>query len=259
MHDRDTPSTPQFCEALEQLLRQRVRQRANARRVRTPVAVALVAAGALALPLLTPGRGDDATQAHATGFRFSDGRSVAAAAIDNRRELDELVREASAAGVEIVVKERPVAPRADGRLFTIAYPDGARLDRKGRLMVESETPSPIVVTVGRGVPGERAGLTVYEAIPRLCSLVDPSDAPGTARALRDAGFEPVFSLVHLTGGHGDNRAENIEEPPPGTVVISVLGRNGDITDVDPQTRELLVEVGQPGEGHHGAGPACAAG
>lgn len=260
MRDRDVPATPQFSDALEQLLRVRVRKQMQERRVRRRFAGAcVVTALALALALLAPRQGDEGTQALATGFRFPDGRGVSAASVDDRAELQQLAGEAAAAGVELVIKERAVAPRADGRLFAIAYPDGAELDGEGRVMIDGELPGPIVVTVGRGTPGEDAGLPVYESIPQLCSLVDPGDAPRTARALREAGFEPVFTLVHLTGGHGDNRSEVVEDPPPGTVVISVLGPNGDMTDVDPNTRELHVEVGRPGEGHFGTGPACGSG
>lgn len=106
---------------------------------------------------------------------------------------------------------------------------------------------PVTVTVC--VPSHTpttAGQTIYETLPDLCSLVSPSDAPATVRALRDAGYR--VDVKQITFTNPGARARDVEDAPAGTLVIGVLNAKGTSLDIPPETKHLIVEVGQLAEG-----------
>ena len=244
----DAPHTPRFSGALSELLRRRAAQRpARRRRTRLVAALATVAAVAVTAVLLLAPRGGGIDEARALGLAFPSGRTATLDHLSEREEFLLLRDEFRAAGVEVRIRFKPVEPAADGRVFSVEYPDNARLDEQGRVLVRDDLAGPVVIVVGRASErAERgAGLTIYEAIPELCALVDPKDAPKTARALRDAGFD-----LRITVLQGPPLQDG--EPAPGTLVVSVLDERGDLTSVDPDTKRLTMEVSdRPFEGHSG--------
>ena len=247
------PETPRFSAALEEVLRRRAGELPGRRR-RTRFAVAaaaLVVVLAAGTFLLMPGEGVD--EARATGLVFPSGRTTELDVLSEREEFRMLRDEFAAAGVEFRIRFTPVEPPADGRVFSIQYPDGADVDDDGHLVVEEGLGGPVVILVGRASErAERgAGLPIYEAIPELCALVDPQDANQTARALRDAGFEVKIKVLQ-----GPPLRDGL--PAPGTLVISLLDEHGRYTSVDPATKRLSMEVSdQEFEGHSGtADSAC---
>ncbi len=250
MHPRDVPPTPAFSGALERLLRDRVDAAAAAaprasRRRR--MAVAAVAAATVLAAIAGP-PALDSEPANATGFRFAGGTTIALDSLDDRADYARLRRAFARAGVPLVVRSRAVAPRDAGRVYSVSAPDGARFDDEGRLIVAGPSRAPVVLVVGRSGAAtlNARDLTVYEAIPRLCELVQPHDAPATARALRRAGYRLRLIEVRWRGA-----SRRVAEPPPGTIVFSVLGPSGRYEDVDPRTNTLMLEVGMPGDGHRG--------
>lgn len=66
----------------------------------------------------------------------------------------------------------------------------------------------------------------------------PSRATG--RALDQLGFRVRWVLIEAPG-----RGRDVETPPADTVVISVLGPEGEWTDVDPDIDTLMVEIAAP--------------
>jgi hypothetical protein len=250
--------TPQFSAALEELLRRRAGtpQRRHGRRVTAAAVLGALAATAAVALSLGGGRVEDAGAT--TGFRFPGGSTVTLDPALSRPELRELRRRFEAAGVELVIRTRPVKPRAAGRIFSVGYPSDARLDDAGRLIIDRRLDGPVVIVVGEPNDSARpgAGLTIYEAIPELCDLVDPRDAPATAEALRAAGYE--LRVMRVEFFDGGAQSERVADPPPGSLVISVMDERGRYTGVDPDTKRLTLEVGAGGHGHHGqTDGACA--
>ncbi len=221
---------------------------------------ALAAAGAVAVLVavlvvaapLAPGGGGTALAA----MRLPDGEVVEIERAFDRAQLDGLQAELARHGVVLHVEEVPVDPRADGRVYDVAFPPSARLDGEGRLLVdEGGLPEPVVVTVGTGSAEQRgtsAGLTLYETFPELCDAIDVDDPRATGRGLRRLGFRVRWVLVDHAGG-------DVRVPPPGTAVLSVLGPGGELTDVPRDARELMVEVAPRGSAilrGHGAIRSC---
>lgn len=258
----DPPPTPRFSRALEASLREEAAARGRRRPRGLPSLRALVPAAALLAALafvLLPRAGDDRDErvggAGSTGppvLRVSSNDLLAA----DRPEIERLQREFRRRGAVLAVRDRWVRdPSADGRVFAVMMPpgignevEGAGDDRRSRVVpftVDDRLPGPIIVVVGKagGEKPEPSNKTIYEAIPILCDLVEPTDPAGTERALRDAGFDVVVTNVPW-------KTEGLKP-----VVISLLDGEGRYRNVDPDTKQLIMEVGTPGEGHGATGDA----
>jgi hypothetical protein len=119
------------------------------------------------------------------------------------------------------------------------------------------------VTLGTGSADRRgttAGLTLFETFPALCPAIVHDDPRATGRALRRLGFRVRWVLIEDAppGAESPTTGGPVAAPPPGTVVLSVLGPGGAWTDVPRDARELEVEVSPRGSeilaGHEGGRP-----
>lgn len=255
----DRPDTPKFSASLEDYLREQVpEERARRRRRRRLPAIAASSGLSViaVVALVATGLNQSAREAQATAFVL-DGKVVAIEDLVDPSAHRRLQDRFADAGGQLVIKRRPVASSAVGRVFSVDYPKGARVDGQGRLNVQPGMGGPVTVTVG--VPSQTpttAGQTIYQALPDLCSLVTPTDAPATVEALRNAGYRVDVKQITFTSPGA--RARDVQDPPGGTLVIGVLNAKGTSLDVSPETKHLIVEVGTGGDGHHGqTDGACA--
>ena len=157
--------------------------------------------------------------------------------VANHERLRELFAEH---GAELVIVERPVAPAADGRVYSVRVSTGAA-DELAAGRIHLDAGDRVEVEVGRGDPAIGSeGLTLYELFPAIPEAVDREDPAATGQALEQLGFAVHWVLIEAPGeGH------DVETPPPGTVVISVAGPNGEWDSIDPKIDTLMVEVAAP--------------
>jgi hypothetical protein len=171
---------------------------------------------------------------------FSDGTRVRSDELFDAANHERLQALFAAHGAELVLIERPVAPAADGRVFTVTVPPGMADDTEPGL-IDLEEGGRVEVEVGRADPtAGTAGLTLHEVFPALPSAIDRDDPVATEQALEQLGFGVRWVLIEAPG-----RGRDVDAPPPGTVVISVLGPRGEWTDIEPTADTLMVEVAAP--------------
>ena len=250
----DLPPTPRFSAELERHLRTAAGTPARRHRRVSPLRAAVaVAAVVIALAfVIGPRVGDDDSDGGASSTDLPVLRLEVRDLLDaDRAKLERLQEEFRRRGAVLAIRDRWVKnPKADGRIFSVRLPRGVGSRSTGRgarqtfdvpFKVDDKLPGPIVVVMGKagGEKPKRTNATIYEAIPRLCDLVDPSDPKGTEQALRDAGFDVVVTGVPW-------ETEGLKP-----IVISVLDGEGRYRNVDPDTKQLIMEVGTPGEGHTG--------
>lgn len=143
-------------------------------------------------------------------------------------------------GMELAIVEVPVNPDADGRVFSVTVTSGVaeHLPSGGYRL---EPGARLEVAVGRADEAAgTAGLTLFEVFPEVEVAVDRDDPVATGQALEALGFQVRWVLIE---GPGDGH--DVEAPPSGTVVISVLGPEGQWTDIDPAIDTLMVEIATP--------------
>lgn len=120
----------------------------------------------------------------------------------------------------------------------------------------SRETSASAVLVGLRHNADRPPRTIYDVFPVLCESVQPENAPATARTLRGDGFAVTYVLLD-PGVPPGSRGTRVNQPPPGTVVISVLDADGSYSGIRTRTRRLLVEVAtDPGIEPVGRDGAC---
>jgi hypothetical protein len=210
-------------------------------------AVAAVAAIVVVVVMLGPTRPDDAPSPGGATLDLTDARTVLFAdgttvPVDdlfdaaNHERLRALFAEHDA---ELVVHERPVDPAADGRVYSVTIPNGTYTGTGDRVRLDAGVS--VAVEVGRGdAAAATDGLTLDEVFPEIEAAIDREDPVATGRALERLGFRIRWDLIEAPGfGYG------VEAPPAGTVVISVLGPDGQWTDIEPTTDTLTVEVASP--------------
>jgi hypothetical protein len=170
---------------------------------------------------------------------FADGTTVSIGELSdvaNHQRLQALFAEH---GAELVIHERPVAPAADGRVLWIMA--DVLGDEAQSHIIPIDAGARVEVEVGRADPAaDTEGLTLYEVFPDVEEAIDRDDPVATGQALERLGFRIRWSLIEAPGVDRD-----IDAPPDGTRVLSVLGPNGQWTDIDPSTDTLMVEVATP--------------
>ena len=209
------------------------------------VAAAMLAA---AVVLTTINRTNDAdtvetgplTIGAAETVAFTDGTTVRTDDLFDSANHDRLRARFEEHGAELVLIDRPVAQAADGRVFTVSVPPGMA-DEVEPGLIRLEAGGRVEVEVGRGAPAAgAAGLTLYEVFPTVREAIDRGHPAATGRALEQLGFSVHWVFIEAPGlGH------DVDTPPPGTVVVSVLGPHGEWTDIDPAIDTLMVEIATP--------------
>lgn len=151
-------------------------------------------------------------------------------------------------GLRVKVNERPVADAAVGIVFGVQFPRQARFDQRQRLVLEKGMRGTILLTIGRAArAGERpgtAGLSLYQVLPQVERAVKRADPAGTGRRLEALGFSITWRLVIDNpdrGAPARTGVKTVSEPPAGTVILSVLNRDGS-NSATKDTRALLVEI-----------------
>lgn len=244
----DIPDTPRFSADLEAYLRTQVAASHPSRRVAPRVVAGVLAVAVLGSVLGVTGLLGGGSQAQATAFVVGDD-IVAMSALTDPARHEELQRRFAQAGGELVVERRPVARQSVGQVLGISLPRGVRADGD-RLVDASQLPGPVVITLGVPSPSPTtAGAPIYDTLPDLCELVEPTDAPATLAALRGAGYDVDVKLIEFV--EDGAKARDIGQPPEGSLVLGVMDRDGENQGVSPDTRQLIVEVGSGGHGHHG--------
>jgi hypothetical protein len=223
------------------------------RAVAAAAGVAALAAGVVAVAAIDgsgPGRTTDPeTAGPATAGRtadisdarmvvFADGTTVPVAALFDPAEHERLQDVFTEHDAVLVIDARPVDPAADGRVFGVSVLNG-RYDETRPDVIHLEAGVHVEVEVGRAHPTATSGegLTLYEVFPAVEAAIDREDPVATGRALERLGFRVDWVLIEGAGvGH------DVDTPPSGTVVLSVLGPEGQWTGIDPATDTLMVEL-----------------
>lgn len=254
------PDTPRFRADLERYLATQAHT-ARPQRDRYPASRRLVVAGicaaalaaVVAVVLLGPVTGSrPAAVARAETFVLPGGTTVDIGEFFDPANFDRLRQAFADHGAELVIHERPVAGPAIGRVFSVSTDFGGAPDSDPKI-VDVEPGQRVEVEIGRapraGEQVDTEGLTLHEVFPTLPAAIDRSDPVATGDALRDLGFQIRWVLLHVAveDGQFDNTSQDVDSPPPGTVIVSVLGPNGEWTDVDPATDTLMVELATPEE------------
>ena len=211
------------------------------------VVAAAAAAVVLATTLVVGGGGPDVETGSRpldlTGAKtvvFSDGATVAVDELFYSANHERLRALFAEHGAELVIVERPVAAAAAGRVYSVMVPPGlADETEPGR--IDLDAGGRVEVEVGRTDPAAGSeGLTLHEVFPEIPGAVRREDPVATGEALEALGFTIRWVLIEAPGqGH------DVEAPPPGTVVISVLGPNGEWDSIDPTIDTLMVELASP--------------
>lgn len=206
---------------------------------------AMAAAAALVVGTVVLDDPPNDVQAHARSvdlgaaelLAFDDGTTVDVDElfdVANHERLQALFAEH---GAELVIGYQPVTQAREGQVLDISIPAGMADEEAG----ERITLIPggrVEVTVGR--EGMEPLRTLFEVFPEVLSVTDSDDPVATGEALKGLGFKVRW--VHITGpGEGGD----VASPPPGTVVLSILGPNGEWDDIDPTVDTLMVEVATP--------------
>ena len=160
-------------------------------------------------------------------------------------EIPELRRRLASVGVELEVETTEVPPEEHGTIQSVQWPNDiepADDPPTDRMRVPEGAGGTVVVTVGRGDPSLRVPVEFERAIR--------TDDPRVLEArLRRLGHEVEWRLIVF---HPDRAArdeprtssESVDEPPPGTCVISVLDEDGSrIFGQPPKT--IQVEIASP--------------
>lgn len=206
---------------------------------------ALVAASLLVAPLVIDGSDYLETTAAidlstAETVVFSDGTTVDVEELFDAANHERLKAVFAEHGAQLQIREVPVAPAAAGRIFEIGIPAGMA-DSSDHRNIHLDGGGTVVVTIGVPEPGmDTEGLSLYEVFPEIEAAINRDDPVATGRALEQLGFHVEWTQI-LAPGTG----RSVDDPPPGTVVISVLGPEGQWYNVDPSTDTLSVEVGSP--------------
>ncbi|CAA9505977.1 MAG: hypothetical protein AVDCRST_MAG85-2047 [uncultured Solirubrobacteraceae bacterium] len=238
----ETPPTPRFSRVLEGELRERASRRRRRRSPSLPPLIAAAAVVAAFVFVLLPTADETGEQASPPPKPLTV--TTEQLLSGDRAMYRRLQREFEALGKRLIVREEPVSPHAEirGHATGVQTPPSASPgagEPAGPIVVD-ELDGPIIVTIAVADPDEKtAGLTIYEAIPGLCALVDGKDPDGTIRRLRAAGFEVDVERVRWDTPEGED------------VVVSVLDGKSRFTGASPDAKQLTVEVGDPGEGHAG--------
>lgn len=172
---------------------------------------------------------------------FADGATVPVDELFDAANHERLRALFAEHGAELVVIELPVAPAADGRVYAVSVPMGMA-DESQPELIHLDAGGRVEVEVGRADEAAGTeGLTLYEVFPEVEGAIDRDDPVATGEALGALGFQVEWVLIEAAGeGHG------VETPPPGTVVVSVLGPNGEWnSNIDPSTDTLMVELASP--------------
>lgn len=247
----DTPDTPRFSADLEAYLRDEVNSSSASQRA-PRLLTGVVAIVVLVVVLGLTGVNGGGSKAQATAFVLGDD-VVALSALSDPERHEELQRRFADEGGRLVIERRPVADQSVGQVLGVSLPRGIRLD-EDRLVDPSKMSGPVVVTLGVPSPTPTtAGAPIYDTLPDLCELVEPTDAPATVAALRAAGYDIDVKLIEFVDDGAE--ARDVAEPPAGTLVIGVMDHRGENAGVDPDTRRLIVEVGSGGQGHSGQTPS----
>jgi len=254
----EVPDTPRFHAELERYLagqvlatRPRGHRRPSRHRLVVAAILATALAAALAVLLVAPVTGSrPVAVAEAESFVLPDGTTVSVEEFFDPTNFDRLRRLFAAHGAELIIHERPVAGRAVERVFSVMTDFGGQPDSDPRV-VGIEPGERVEVEVGRvaraGEQVDTEGLTLYEVFPALPEAIDRADPTGTEAALHDLGFQVQWVLLDVAFEDGvfNNSGEDVDSPPPGTVIVSVLGPGGQWTDVEPDTDTLMVELATP--------------
>jgi len=248
MPDPDRMLTPAAVDRIEARLRAATAVLPLRRRRRRAMTAAVPAALLATLALLAAPIGDrGAGEALAGTVALPNGETVALEGAPAASHLGRVARSLEAAGLTLKVRPVAVADDAVGRVLGIEYPAGVEVDDE-RAIVPRGLVGDVVVTIGRSaVAGEDAGtngLTIFEANPQLCQLVDPYHAASTARRLRAAGYRVSVAVAEFPAPvngivHGPALERPVSEPPQGSVVLTVS--DGDF-GVSKLTRDVHLEV-----------------
>lgn len=172
---------------------------------------------------------------------FADGTTVPVAALFDPAEHERLQDLFAERDAVLVIDARPVEPAADGRVFGVSVLNG-RYDETRPDVIHLEAGVHVEVEVGRADPSATSGegLTLYEVFPAVEAAIDREDPAATGRALERLGFQVDWVVIEGAGvGH------DVDTPPAGTTVLSVLGPEGQWTGIDPATDTLMVELASP--------------
>lgn len=242
-HAVTNPPSPSRLVTARPRLRLRPRPRAGGIVAALAVAVAAV--------VLVTDAGERRADQEPTGQRldisgarevvFDDGLTVDLDELFDSTNFDRLEAMFRDHGVELVIDEVPVNPAADGRVYSMwVEPDtGAEDFEQG--VIRLQPGARVYVEVGRADESAgMSGLTLYEVFPEIEAVLNRDDPVATGQALRSLGFDVRWVLIE-----GAGRGHDVPTPPPDTVVISVLGPNGEWTSIDPATDTLMVEVASP--------------
>ena len=235
----ETPPTPRFSRALEVELRERAGRRRRRLPSLRPVLAAAAVAVALAFVFLP---GSDGTDEQASPppepFTVTTDQLLSG----DRALYRRLQARFAALGKRLIVREKRVAPEAGvvGRVVSLQTP--VRAEETRRPLVVEELTGPVIVVLAVADPGERVeGLSICQTIPALNDLMDGDDPEGSARRMREAGFDVTVKKVPW------------DKPGDKDVIIGVYSAGGASTGVPPGTKKLTVEVGSPGGGHSSSG------
>lgn len=257
IYDPDIRAVDQFGERLEQAIRKPMR-RSKARYLAAGAGLTVVVATpALALSGGFDFGGDVPRAGEPGGpprvlTTADPSASVEVISILNRPGgIDALRKRLAPSGLKVKVEGRPVAAGAVGRIFGVQFPHDARFDANHRLVVEPDSKGTLIVTVGQAAQAGQqvgtSGLSLYEVLPQVRDAVRRDDPRGSLERLRAMGFDVALKLVidNPDAGVGGERAatgaKTIQDPPPDTVVLSVLNANGSNT-ATRQTRALTMEL-----------------
>lgn len=221
------------------------------RRSRIPIGAgaATIAAAVVFVAMLTisrPGPVDVETRnrpldiSDAETVVFTDGTTVDSAELFDAANHDRLRALFADHGAALVIHERPVAPAVDGRVFTVTVPAGMA-DEVTPGLIHLNAGGRVEVEVGRGdAEAGEAGLTLFEVFPAVRAAFNRDDPVATGQALEQLGFQVHWVFIEAPG-----QGYDVDAPPPGTIAISVLGPNGEWTDIDPTIDTLMVELAPP--------------
>jgi len=91
---------------------------------------------------------------------------------------------------------------------------------------------------------------VEDALPEVSAVIDRNDPAATGRALEERGFRVRWVLVtdnpaRALDGESPTRSRAVAAPPAGTRILGV-DDDGRGFVVDPDTRDLLIEIAPAG-------------
>lgn len=199
----------------------------------TPAVAALAGLVVLAvLAVLAVGvlGGDPPTSVQAATLRLPDGTEVDTEALI---DIDDATTALEGTGITLDVEEVPVAAPTVGLIFELrleyAEPPPAGTPPATVVLPRGET---IHLVVGRAPRGDEEvtteGLSYTEADPRICDVLDLTDARATAAGLAALGYEVDAIQEDIEPSDRDDAyrpvgSQEVDEVPEGAVVLH-LGR-----------------------------------